>query len=119
MGITNFTTTLSRMLSLMSNGYKAIGSQVITLSTAGVYSLTVPEGANYALMVIEEAGGTTGTSKIVRFLETGANPTSSIGIPRGDLDAWDVISYQNLVNFKIIRVTAASHVLQVQYYQNL
>ncbi len=115
MGPINFTQTLTKLLQIASTGWRAIGHETITLSTAGVYSLTVPDQARYALMVIEETGST-GTQKIVRFWEDGSNPTASDGIARGDMDAWDVISYSNLKDFKIIRVTAAAHKLFVQYY---
>ena len=116
MGPLNLTTILGKTLSLIANGYKAIGHQTLTISTGNVYALTVPDGANYALMLLEEVGAT-GTRKVIRFWEDGSLPTTTVGIPRGDMDAWDVSTRQNLENFKIIRVTAASHVLQVQYYQ--
>lgn len=115
MEVLNLTTMTQKLLAFAANGYKAIGHQTITFG-AGVVSLTVPDGANCALMLLEEVGAT-GTRKVIRFWEDGAIPTSSLGIPRGDMDAWDIVSRQNLENFRAIRVTAAAHILQVQYYQ--
>lgn len=111
----NFTQTLTRLLQIASTGWRAIGHEIITFSDGNVKSLTVPDNARYALMVLEEAGGS-GTSKLIRFWEDGSNPTTTEGIVRGDLDAWDIVSLSNLKDFKAIRLTAASHKLFVQYY---
>jgi hypothetical protein len=111
----NFEDILRGMYTRMTTGHKAIGHEIITLSDGNVHSLTVPTDARYALMVLEETGGT-GTAKLIRFWEDGSNPTTTTGIVRGDMDAWDVVSYANLKSFKIIRLTASAHKLFVQYY---
>ncbi len=113
--LSNFDQIFRKLLTSLTTEHRAISNETITFSTANVYSLTVPDQARYALMVLEEAGAT-GTAKVIRYWEDGSNPDAATGIARGDLDAWDVMSYSNLKSFKAIRVTANSHKLFVQYY---
>lgn len=111
----NFTQTITKLLQIVSTGHRAVGHEVITFSADTVYSLTVPTEARYALMVLEQAGAT-GARKVIRFWEDGSNPTSTEGLSRGDMDAWDIVSYSNLKDFKAIRSIAGSHKLFIQYY---
>lgn len=106
---------LRQILTKITTQNGAIGHEVLTLSGAGVYSLSVPDQARYALCVVEEVGAS-GSQKILRYLLDGSNPTTSVGIPRGDLDAFDIAGYSNLKNFKVIKISGGSHTVTVQYF---
>ena len=68
-------------------------------------------------LCIPEEVGASGTAKIIRFWEDRMeDPTSTDGIPRGDLEAFEIIGAANIANCRIIRVTASAHKIMVQYY---
>jgi len=108
---------LSSLLTLNKANLIAIGFQSLTVdSTAAGVSLTVPDNAKYALIVTES----TATGTAVRYLECGpgaATVTSAVGIPRSNLDAFDIQGYQNLINFRAIQAQSGTHQLSVQYYK--
>lgn len=86
------------------------------LSVAGTaVALTVPAEAQYALIVVES----TISTPAVRYLELGPKtlPTSTVGIPRYNGDAFDITGYQNLVNFRAIQIATGTHNLCIQYYK--
>lgn len=111
----NFTQNVQRLLQIASTGHRAIGHQILTLSTGAAFGLTVPDEARYALIRIEEVGGAN-TAKIARFWEDGGIPSSTEGIAVGDMTTWDIVSYSNLIDFRIAKVTAGNHILFIQYY---
>ena len=111
----NFTQTLTKILQILSTGHRAISHEILTLSTNDAYSLTVPASARYALITAEQVGGS-GAASIVRYWEDGSIPTTTDGISRGDFDAWDIYSYSNMKDFKVVRTTANAHKLFIQYY---
>lgn len=108
---------LQSLLTITRANLVAIGWQSLTVdNTAGGVSLTVPTNARYALIVVES----TATGTAVRYLECGpgaATVTSSVGIPRSNLDAFDIQGYQNLLNFRVIQAQAGTHTLSIQYYK--
>jgi len=65
--------------------------------------------------MVEEVGSS-GTNKIIRYWTDGTNPTSSQGIVRGDMDAFDISGKINLDNFRVTKVAGGNHVLTVQYF---
>jgi hypothetical protein len=111
----NFEDILRGLYTLLSTDKGAISHEVITFSTPGVYSLTVPQQARYALCVLEEVGAS-GDSKVIRYWLDGSDPSTTVGIPRGDLDAFDIAGYANLKDFKAIKVSGGNHTLTVQYF---
>lgn len=104
----------SELVKIAKQNLIAIGYQKLAV-TGTVANLTVPSDARYALIVVESDA--TGTA--IRYLETATQPlvTSSNGIPRGNLDAFDVQGYQNLTNFRVIQTQSGIHNLNVQYYK--
>lgn len=92
----------------------ALGYQKLTVSSS-VVALTVPDGARYALCILESSI----TTPAIRYLELGAGtpPTATDGLSRSNLDAFDINGYQNLINFRAIQVGAGTHTLHVQYYK--
>jgi len=107
---------LSELVRISKANLIAIGWQSLTVdATAGGVALTVPTNARYALIVVESSIAT----PAIRYLECGnavETVTSSVGIPRSNLDALDIQGYQNLVNFRAIQVGAGTHTLSIQYY---
>ena len=108
-----------KIIQLLDNTLTAIGHEIITLAAdATQYKFNAPAGAKLALCIPEEVGGS-GTSKILRFWEDrtdSASPTSTAGIPRGDLEAFEIVGAANIQNFRMVRVTSAAHTVTVQYY---
>lgn len=94
----------------------ACGFQKLTVnSTSGGVSMTVPNDAKYALCVVESDA--TGTA--IRYKQLGAlsAPTTSEGIPRADLELFDIQGYQNLINFRAIQAQSGTHSIQIEYYK--
>lgn len=96
--------------------YNLTGCGYEKLSVAGTaVALTVPSEAKYALCVLQSSI----TTPAIRYLELGPKtlPTATDGIPRSDLDAFDIQGYQNLTNFRAIQVGVGTHTLHIQYYK--
>lgn len=106
---------LKKLTRFVTTDRNAIGQQTLTLSTANATTLTVPDNAKYAILQVEQTGGS-GSSKVIRYWLHGENPTTTTGIARGDMDVFDIVGRANLLSCKLIRVTAANHVVQIQYY---
>lgn len=102
---------LKELLQLTRYNMVACGYQKLTVDGT-VKSLTIPTGARYALCVLQSSIAT----PAVRYLEYGT-PSSTDGIPRSDLDAFDIQGAQNLANFKVTQVGAGTHTLHIQYYK--
>ncbi len=105
-------TDISRMIMIiLANDWRAISNQQLVVNNT-VKKLTVPTNAKYALIVPEsDADGTA-----IRYWLDGSAPTTTQGIPRGDLAAFDIVEKQNLINFRVIQAQAGTHNLQVQYF---
>lgn len=102
---------LKELLQITRYNLVACGYQKLTVAGTAV-SLTIPTGARYALVVVQSSIAT----PAIRYLEYGT-PTATDGIPRSDLDAFDIQGAQNLANFKAIQVGAGTHTLHIQYYK--
>lgn len=109
---------LNELIRLNKKDLISIGYQKLTVdATADGVSLTVPNDATYALMVVES--NVTGAIAI-RYLECGNTVytvSTTDGIGRSHLDAFDVDGKQNLTNFRAIQTTAGTHTLHIQYYK--
>lgn len=91
----------------------AFGYQKLTVTGAVAQSLTVPTGALYAEIRVESA---TTTGILMRYLMTGAAPTTTDGMGLSYLDFFDITNGDNVANFKVIAVSG-SHTLHIQYYK--
>lgn len=105
---------LSELVRLTNYNYIALGYQKLTVDGT-VKSLTVPDGARYAVCIIESSL----TTPAIRYLELGAGtpPSSTNGLVRSNLDAFDIQGYQNLINFRVTQVGTGTHTLHIQYYK--
>ncbi len=91
----------------------AFGYQKLTVTGGTAQALTVPTGATYAEVRVESA---TTSGIIMRYLMTGANPTTTDGMALTYLDLFDITNGDNVANFKVIAVSG-SHQLYIQYYK--
>lgn len=105
--------TLYRLLSEKDS--VAIGYEKLSV-TDTVKSLTIPSEATYAELRLESD---VTASVPVRYLILGNDtlPTSSNGMALNHLDFFDIDNRTNLVNFRVVRTTAGTHTLHVQYYK--
>ena len=92
----------------------AFSYQKLTVTGGTAQALTVPIGAVYAEVRVESA---TTTGIIMRYLLTGAAPTTTDGMALVYLDLFDINDGENVANFKVIAVSG-SHTLHIQYYKN-
>jgi hypothetical protein len=106
---------LKELVRATRNSYRALSYQQLVVAGTAV-ALTVPAEAVYALISLESDA----TGVAIRFLELGAKtlPTTTTGIGRSNLDAWDVIDTSNLINFRVVQTQAGTHTLNIQYYGN-
>jgi hypothetical protein len=96
---------------LSKSDFKAFANQTLTV-TGTVASLTVPDGAKYALVSVES----TAIGIAIRYWLDGTAPTGTEGIGREDGTGFDIVSTANLKQFKVIQAQAGTHKLQVQYF---
>lgn len=93
---------------LVANGYEKL-----TVTGAVDAPASIPTGTTYMLIAVESA---TTSGVVMRYLETGAVPTTTDGMPLEHLTRFDVTGSQNVQNFKVIAVSG-SHTLHIQYYR--
>lgn len=106
---------LSELTRLTKYSLIACGYEQLTVAGTAVGFASIPAEAKYALIEVESSI----TTPAIRYLELGTNtpPTTSIGVRRSNLDAFDVSGMPNLINFRAIQVGAGTHKLNVQYYK--
>lgn len=102
---------LKELIGLTRANLNACGYQKLTVAGTAV-QLTIPAESKYALIIVQSSI----TTPAIRYLEYGV-PTATDGIPRSDLDAFDIQGSQNLANFSAIQVSAGTHTLHIQYYK--
>jgi len=96
---------------------ECIGVETISVYSYYFAQLTIPQGAQYALIVVEASASTTDKSRVLRFWEDGSNPSQYFGIPLGDLGVYEVKGKENMQRFKMIGIEAFNvHTVQVQYF---
>ena len=104
---------LEKLVRIAENSPKAIGYESITLDGT-VKRLTPPIDTTYAIATLESVD----TGVAARYLETLSTTVSStVGLPVTSLQSIDILDYQNIINFQIIRVQSGATTLKVQYYR--
>jgi len=106
--------SLSILAGNSENPGKCVGFEQITVNaTAKPLNTSVcSQTPRYAILTLESDA----TGVAVRYLLTGAVPTTTVGMPKSNLSSWDVISTQDMVRFRIIQAQAGTHTLNVEYY---
>lgn len=80
-------------------------------------TLDIPEGAQYAHIIVEASDSATDKTKVIRFWEDGSYPNAYNGMPLGDLGTYEVKGKENMQRFKMIGIQAYNmHQVQVQYF---
>lgn len=96
------------------NGFKAFSYQQLTL-TGSVQNLTIPNGAKYALVIVESDET---TAIVGRYLETKQTVVAAgTGMPIKDGTAFDITDFANLNGFQVIQEGAYTTKLNIQYYK--
>lgn len=101
-----------------SNGSVAVAGTQTGVSIVSATGLTVPTGANIAIITVEGTNNTAGVC--ARWRDDGTAPTSTVGNP---LSANAVMVYQvvdssqNPLPIKLIQASGASCAMDVAYYK--
>lgn len=101
---------------LIPKNYIAVGYEALAFTTAGAKTPTVPEGVEYAEVIIESSV-TTGIIGRRLNLGDGTLPTSTVGMAVSHLDFFDITGSDAISRFRIILTTAGTHVAHIQYYK--
>ena len=120
---------LEALIKVMSkeNGQKCIaesegGYQDIFLELDDVQRLTFPPNAVAAMIVFERVGSgdevdADDRTVLARVKENGAAPTKGSGFGMYHQDAYEIIGFENIQNFRVVAL-AEGVVLRVQFYQS-
>ena len=104
---------LKELVRIALNSPKAFAYEKITVDGT-VKKLTVPADAKYAIITLESVD----TGVAARYLETlSTTVQSSVGMPLYNGTDKDILDYNNLINFQIIRAQSGATSLNVQYYK--
>lgn len=93
---------------IIKGGITPRGYQKLEVSNSSV-GLSIPEGSNYVIIVVEEAG--------VRYRDDGVNPDSLNGIPLSPNQTLTIASDPTISNIKFIRSGLNNSKLSINYYQ--
>lgn len=105
---------LSELTKLAKNSYKAFGYENLSISSAAVFTPTIPTNTKYMEIVLESS--VTATIPI-RYRIDGPAPTSTNGMPLNHLDRFDITDFANINNFKVIRTGVGTYNLHITYYK--
>ena len=105
---------LSELVKYAKNSFKAFAYENLSISSAAVFTPTIPTGTKYAEIVLESS--VTATVPI-RYRIDGGTPTSANGMPLNHLDRFDISDFANINNFKVIRTGAGTYNLHITYYR--
>lgn len=94
----------------------ANGYETVTLSGAGIYTLTPPSDAVACSISVEAGVGSIVTDPIIRY-KYGNNPAIGSGNPLYDGLYTEIVSVDAMAAINFIRVQSFTHYLWVQYYK--
>ena len=92
---------------------KALGEQQLTVDGTAKALPSIPATATNAVLVLERSAS--GTAQVNARFSLTDTPTTSVGMPLGQLGRFDVSGKQNLANFRIISADGLSHTLSIIY----
>ena len=94
------------------------GYQDLVVDQSEAKSLTVPDEAVSATIMVEAAEGTASMKRVVRYKKNRADPTDSSGFGLGDNDIYEPAGKLNLDSLRFIGIEEGkSHTLRIQYYE--
>lgn len=112
----SFTSILKELIKITKKERVAIGYEKLVVTGGTAQGLvSIPNDVNYMKIRVESA---TTTGIIVRYnlLGTSKAPTVTDGMALSYLDLFDVVGKPNIINFRVIAVSA-THTLHVQYFK--
>lgn len=96
------------------------GYMDVELKDGAVISLTVPEEAVSALVMIEADPESERPNRILRFKENGSDPTLDSGFSLGDNDVYHICGHPNLKLFRAIGIDATKiHWIRIQFFKTI
>ena len=105
---------LSELVKYAKNSFKAFAYENLSISSAAVFTPTIPADTKYAELVLESS--ITATVPI-RYKIDGGIPTAVNGMPLNHLDRFDITDFANLNNLKFIRTGAGTYNVHITYYK--
>jgi hypothetical protein len=94
-----------------------VGYDTLVVDSANVGTLTIPENARYALLVVESDANQNNRDIVLRFREDGEDPTTEEGMPLGDLGVYEVKGTENMQRFKIVGIEQERiHKIRIQFF---
>ena len=95
------------------------GYEDLVVDHSEVKSLTVPDDAVSATIMIEADPSITEKGRVIRYKSNGTDPTDSSGFGLGDNDIYEPAGKLNLDNLRFIGIPdGKNHTLRVQYYKS-
>lgn len=107
---------LNQLLRVTKYNLLAFSYEKLDVSTAGVKSLTVPEGARYADISVESSV-TASVPMRYKLLGASSLPTSTDGHFLNNGTVFDISGTPNLNNFRVIQTGAGTHTIHVTYFK--
>lgn len=96
------------------NSPKSFAFEQITVDST-VQSLTIPDGAKYAICVLESDAS---SGSVARMLQNKSTPvSSSVGIPVNNGSIFEISDYANLNGFQITEIASHTTILNVEYFK--
>jgi hypothetical protein len=96
---------------------ECVGYVTLDVNAEGLATLAIPEQARYAMLVVESDPNQYNKDIVVRFREDGEAPSSSDGMPLGDLGVYEVKGAENMQRFKIIGTEQGrQHKIRIQFF---
>lgn len=110
-----------KLLHALVHGGKCLGYEKLSVDDSAPVPLTVPDGAKYAILVVDADATSTNPNKVINWREDGDDPTNDAGTNEGlilgDNSILEIKGAANLANFKMIGKEASkTHNVRVQYY---
>jgi hypothetical protein len=96
---------------------ECVGYDTLVVDNANIGTLTIPEDARYAMLVVESDANQNNKDIVLRFREDGEEPTADDGIPLGDLGVYEVKGIENMQRFKIVGIEQERiHKIRIQFF---
>lgn len=104
---------LQRISQLLEDNSVAIGKEELTVTNGSSVGINPPENAKSALIQVQS---TEATAPVITFWENGSDPSATSGMFRSNGDYFDVLTAQNLAQFRVYGLTGTTK-LMITYYK--
>lgn len=114
--IDNAKSYIRELIQLNKYNLTPCGYEKLDVSTAGVKSMTIPDGAKYAEIRVNSDITSQSPLRYLLLADV-IPPTATDGLDLNNLDFFDLTGANILKNFRVIQTIAGTHVLHIQYYK--